>query len=810
MGNVQQAYSSPFIFPTCDIPAKPFAAEKGTVARRRIQIVGQQSRTEDRTTEDESSMTPSIPYTSADSIRLRSRSTHYRTILQRLIELQDWQRVLCRVELYPHEVTQFMPILVDTFQNESSRQKIHLSPPSRGSMPTNNPSVIFVTPLHLVCALNAPLIVVITILRLGGPETASMSIRPSITRNKRLFRKQLFSRHRRHLLIRSRDNKSQRSHNQKSDDQSQISDSTPSTSSKWQILQSASSDSSAWNHKINFRFSFDDYRRRVKFAMQQRRSRGGAFPIVEELNEESGEEDGSESNHCSVDMFDAHPHVETQPSSIVTGKITTAITADCSQSHQSSISVTPPRSSISDQSVILQLSSSGGVCPLPLRKIENMKSPDISSEQNRNLLGEQSEIITPTQVARELNPSFKPLQSTDCTNHMSFFRVQWDLWPLLRHVLAEGSLLPLHVAVLYSASSAIIHALVDAYPLAALRDVLGMLPIHCVAAGWLLPPLLPLPASVVLENIDISHVLENVGTNNHPGILQNLKALQHAVPDSIRIRSGSNGMKPEEYINECMVDSPYKDACLRVLNEGMSISPSKDSSGLFDIDMSITSSIDDIFDFSESIQGSVHEYIENNPDFRPLATAGIEPPSEYLSSLIAAKDWHRIFVAIEAYPSLASQWIYGIDDVSASIYKRLPLHCACIYGGPIDLIEMLIRLYPQGIKTIDPTDLSTPLSLACFASCSADIIRLLLRTYPRAIDIVNIYGQAPLHVAILSKASYDTIEMLVDETPHLALLKDNDGMNAITYAKVVYGEKHTVYQFLITIKDVLLNKKLHC
>ena len=45
MGNVQQSYSSPFIFRPCDIPAKPFAAEKkdrlGVVSK----LLSQKSRT---------------------------------------------------------------------------------------------------------------------------------------------------------------------------------------------------------------------------------------------------------------------------------------------------------------------------------------------------------------------------------------------------------------------------------------------------------------------------------------------------------------------------------------------------------------------------------------------------------------------------------------------------------------------------------------------------------------------------------------------------------------------------------------------
>ena len=798
MGNVQQSYSSPFIFRP-SVPDKPFAAENRTTFRLRDQIASQTSSNENQGTMEESSTNSSILSSTGNNARLRSRSPSYRSILQQLIELQDWQRVLCRLELYPDEVNQTFPIFVDASKLEPSN---NLSRPFRASVKSNH-AIIFVTPLHLVCALNPPLVVVTTILRLGGSEKASVPIRPSTIRNKRTLKKLL--RQNRRIRSSGRNNGNRRSHNQQSDDQSQYSDSTPSMSSKWQVLQSSSSDSSAWNHTINFRFSFDDYTRRVKYAIKQRRSRAGAFPIVEELNEDSSEDDERDNQYFSGDRLDSELQTETQLSSLVAGKIANAATADCSHSHHSSISVTPPRSSISDQNVILQLSSFGGVRPLPLRKAEMMKSPGMPFETSKSMPKKQHEIASPSTLTAKLDRKCQPLQALDSTKYSPFFRVHWDLNPLLRHALEEGSLLPLHVAVLYSTSSDIIRALVDAYPLAALCDVFGMLPIHFVAAGWLRPPLLPTPVSFTVESIHIPNDLDS-----HSSMLQNLTVLQHAVPDSVRIRSGNNGMKPEEYINECMEDGLYKDECLRVLQEGLNILPSKEANRLISIDTSITSSSEDIFDFNDTIHCNTDDCTESNLDIIHPDPAEIEQPFEYLSSLMAARDWHNVRVVIEIYPSLAAQWIYGIDDASASIYKRLPLHCACIYGGPIDLIDTLIKLYPQGINTIDPTDSSTPLSLACFANSSIAIIRLILQTYPRAIDMVNIYGQAPLHVAILSKVSHDVVELLVEEARHLVLLKDNDGLNAINYAKIVYGETHTVYQFLLMIKDLLLTKRIQC
>jgi hypothetical protein len=568
----------------------------------------------------------------------------------------------------------------------------------------------------------------------------------------------------------------------------------------WQLSEALSSESSAWNHKIKIRFSFDDYKRRVKYAIKQCRSRGGAFPIVEEFDEDSSDSADHDSK-CYSDRLDAWSQKETQQSSLVAGRIANATTADCSRSHQSSISATPPRSSISDESVILQLSSSGGVLPLPLRQKEATKSPVLPIVTSKVITEEQQVVGSPYAPTAESNRKCQPLLSNDGTKHSPIFRVRWDLNPLLHHALEEDSLLPLHVAVLYSASSDIVRTLVDAYPLAALRDVCGMLPIHFVSAGWLLPPLQPNPND--MEKIDHSLITQS-------GVLENLSILQDVVPDSLRIRSGNNGMKPEEYVDECMEESSYKDGCLHLLQERLNILPNKEPALLFDMGTSITSSSDDIFDFNDTIHSSADDYTETKLDIRQPDPEKNEPPFEYLSSLMATRDWYSVYLALEMYPSLASKWIYGIDEASASIYKRLPLHCACIYGGPIDLIEKLIQLHPEGIKMIDPTDSSTPLSLACFANCSIEIIQLILRMYPDAIEIVNVYGQAPLHVAILSKVSHEVVKLLVEEANHLVLLKDNDGLNALDYAKIVYGEDHTVYRFLLKTKDALLTRRIHC
>ena len=135
-----------------------------------------------------------------------------------------------------------------------------------------------------------------------------------------------------------------------------------------------------------------------------------------------------------------------------------------------------------EKNIILQLSPSGGLHPLPLDS-----------------------------------------SKTEETSMLTIFHVHWDLEPLSQHVVQHGTLLALHIACFYSASASVLQAIANAYPAAALCDVVGMLPIHWVAAGWTLPPLLPPPSLPF-------------GPEPKPGpTLEALQVLKKTVPDSIRI-----------------------------------------------------------------------------------------------------------------------------------------------------------------------------------------------------------------------------------------------------------------------------------
>lgn len=141
-------------------------------------------------------------------------------------------------------------------------------------------------------------------------------------------------------------------------------------------------------------------------------------------------------------------------------------------------------------------------------------------------------------------------------------RMQWDLEPLLDK--ADG-LLPLHIACLYRAAPQVIAHLLKVFPKAVFEPAIGMLPIHMSCAGFDLPapveappPQVPFPME---DEWDLAPTLEH---------------LVKLYPECLNFHSDYNGMAPQEYIEETMEDSPYRDKCLGAL--GLTTSATKDDS----------------------------------------------------------------------------------------------------------------------------------------------------------------------------------------------------------------------------------------
>ena len=339
--------------------------------------------------------------------------------------------------------------------------------------------------------------------------------------------------------------------------------------------------------------------------------------------------------------------------------------------------------------------------------------------------------------------------TSTATSSGSIYRVKWDLKPLWKQVAAHGMLLPLHIACLFQANPAVIEALVQTYPLAALSDVLGMLPIHWIAAGWTLPTLQPPPE-------------QPVPRDPKPGPLPSLHVLRRALPECLQIRSGNHGMLAEDYIAECMEESEYKQLCLRVLSEG--IDYMMEYGSLLGDQQTIVFCDTDQTDETSSY-----------PSLRLFAG---------LSGLILEEDWTKAAAVVEEDPASARKWYYGVssETVGTAVWKRLPIHLAAANGAPLELIDLLLAVFPESALVEDPHDGSLPLHIACRAAAPLPVVRRLVTACPEAVLAVDAAGRVPLHVAVMNGAPYVVVEYLVLQDLESVVALDQHGRTPMDYA----------------------------
>jgi len=160
-----------------------------------------------------------------------------------------------------------------------------------------------------------------------------------------------------------------------------------------------------------------------------------------------------------------------------------------------------------------------------------------------------------------------------------------------------------------------------------------------------------------------------------------------------------------------------------------------------------------------------------------------------LYTQMVTKDWESALATVEESPEEGCEWQYGIelDRIesldSAIMWKRLPIHSACVLHTPIGLIEALIWAYPKGIRVKDPFTGSIPLHLACRHSAPPELVKTVIMAYPAGSRIEDFVGRVPLHMACLSGASRLTFIYLLKAFPHAVLIKDDRRRTPLQYAK---------------------------
>jgi len=340
----------------------------------------------------------------------------------------------------------------------------------------------------------------------------------------------------------------------------------------------------------------------------------------------------------------------------------------------------------------------------------------------------------------------------------------------------ETRLLPIHIACLYGASISVIQALLQEYPESASMEVLGMLPVHMVAASW------------TIETGQRSHKSASNQQKDTIAIL-----LDHA-PETLFSQSKAHGLRPSQYVRMLLLDGDSSSksillTSLKFLEAQEILYHRQQSQGQHEADQNKNATLSSHFRSAATTKSSNNDYgtISNDGNRTQISSSTCttasastlclhetfgsncikmaypEPKNSVsFADLLKEGKWGEAFSLLESYPKLARVWDYqpiennsnkattdtGSHDGSygrlgsmtplsypSNIWKRLPIHIVCghykdspalnpsstIYADgrerdvmpPIGLLQLLISSYPDGLKHPESVSGSLPLHLVC-------------------------------------------------------------------------------------------------
>lgn len=163
------------------------------------------------------------------------------------------------------------------------------------------------------------------------------------------------------------------------------------------------------------------------------------------------------------------------------------------------------------------------------------------------------------------------------------------------------------------------------------------------------------------------------------------------------------------------------------------------------------------------------------PPSPPLWNANVFfNPTKVLNEKIRQRDWDSARIRVLSHPS-------DSNFRSKQMNNATPLHLACLYRAPADLVQMILEANPEALFSQDSEGwtplhvillygsdeetallliqrggfraasihsriVGAPLHLACRHGCSTAIIRALLRVYPAMATTANEYNTKPAKI----------------------------------------------------------------
>ncbi|KAL7441079.1 hypothetical protein ACHAXM_007961 [Skeletonema potamos] len=150
--------------------------------------------------------------------------------------------------------------------------------------------------------------------------------------------------------------------------------------------------------------------------------------------------------------------------------------------------------------------------------------------------------------------------------------------------------------------------------------------------------------------------------------------------------------------------------------------------------------------------------------------------SAALPDLINHEDWKLVMMECKMCPMDATKWSVREGFFDGEITSRvLPIHQACALMAPREVIETLVKCYPQGIRMKESAFKRTPLHIACQTKAPIETIEALMHYYPEATRIQDSLGRLPIHYACAHDVPSSILDLLLREYPESAKIGDQNG-----------------------------------
>ncbi|KAL3918524.1 MAG: hypothetical protein SGILL_004196, partial [Bacillariaceae sp.] len=113
---------------------------------------------------------------------------------------------------------------------------------------------------------------------------------------------------------------------------------------------------------------------------------------------------------------------------------------------------------------------------------------------------------------------------------------------------------------------------------------------------------------------------------------------------------------------------------------------------------------------------------------------------------------------------------------------ELPLHLACERSAPFRIIDDMVQVFPDAVKTQTLSYHQTPLHyLIRSRAATLPIIQLLLKACPQAAKIRDRYGRTPFMLGVDAEAPEDVLKALYDAFPPAAGMKPTEETSSLEF-----------------------------